>query len=175
MIYVGDNLDMATHTITNLGQLNGHNLYSYGKFYNTVSQSLTVSGTATRVKLNTAGTVAGITLDTTTNIGRLTFTNAGTYMVTWNGYFVRASGTANNFIWIRLNGTDIAGTGKKQKTDASMSEISIGGSTQVTVTAGQYIEFFWAADDTNTSLTAVAASSPYPATPAFSCAISIVA
>ena len=175
LIYVGDNIDMATRTITNLGQLNGHNLYSYGKFYNTASQSLTATGTATRVKLNTAGTSSGITLDTSTNIGRLTFSNAGTYQVTWNGYLVRASGTANNFIWIRLNGTDVAGTGKKQRTDAGLSEISIGGSTQVTVTSGQYIEFFWAADDTNTSLTSYAASSPYPAIPGFSCAISIIA
>jgi len=168
-------IDFSTNDIINVKSINGHNLYSYGKFYNTTSQSLTATGTATRVKLNTAGTASGITLDTSTNIGRLTFSNAGTYQVTWNGYFVRASGTANNFIWIRLNGTDVAGTGKKQRTDAGLSEISIGGSTQVTVTSGQYIEFFWAADDINTSLTSYAASSPYPAIPGFSCAISIIA
>jgi hypothetical protein len=168
-------IDFSTNDIINVKSINGHNIYSYGNFYNTTNQSLTATGTATRVKLNTAGTAAGITLDTSTNIGRLTFSNAGIYEVTWNGYLVRASGTANNFIWIRLNGTDVAGTGKKQRTDAGLSEISIGGSTQVTVTSGQYIEFFWAADDTNTSLTSYAASSPYPATPSFSCAISIVA
>jgi hypothetical protein len=128
------------------------------------------------VKIDTTTSGAsGITLDAITNVGRLTFSNAGTYEVTWNGYLVRASGTANNFIWIRLNGTDVAGTGKKQRTDAGLSEISIGGSTQVTVTSGQYIEFFWATDDINTSLTSYTASSPYPAIPSFSCAISIIA
>jgi hypothetical protein len=126
--------------------------------------------------MDTSGTASGITLDTTTNIGRLTFTNAGTYLVEWNGYLLHGLGGASNtFIWIRLNGTDVAGTGKKQRLDVGTNDISIGSSAQVTVTASQYIEFFWAADDTNTPLTAVASSSPYPATPAFSCSISIIA
>jgi hypothetical protein len=125
--------------------------------------------------MNTAANNNLITLDTTTNIGRITFTNAGVYHVVWNAYLFHGSGgTVETRIWIRLNGTDVAGSAKTEDNDSQLNETNLTSSSMVSVTASQYIEFFWAADGTTVPLTAVAASAPYPATPSFSCTISIV-
>jgi hypothetical protein len=168
-------LNMANNQIVNVSQINGRNLFAYGNFYNTATQTLGAINTATRVVMNTSLNNNLITLDTTTNIGRITFTNAGVYHVVWNAYLFHGSGgTTKTRIWIRLNGTDVGGSGKTEDNDSQLNETNLTSSSMVSVTASQYIEFYWAADGTNVPLTAVAASAPYPATPSFSCTITIV-
>jgi len=168
-------LNMSNNQIINVSQINSRNLFAYGNFYNTATQTLGAINTATRIQMNTSLNNNLITLDTTTNIGRITFTNAGVYHVVWNAYLFHASGgTAKSVVWIRLNGTDVAGSGKTENNDSQQNETNMTSSSMVSVTAGQYIEFYWAANGTNVPLTAIAASSPYPATPSFSCTISIV-
>jgi hypothetical protein len=163
------------NSISGVTTLNGRNIFSYGNFYNTATQTLGAINTATRIEMNTSANNNLITLDTTTNIGRITFTNAGVYHVVWNAYLFHGSGSSTkSCIWIRLNGTDVAGSGKTENNDSQQNETNMTSSSLINATANQYIEFFWAADDTNVPLTAVAASAPYPATPSFSCTITIV-
>jgi hypothetical protein len=163
------------NSISGITTLNGRNIFSYGNFYNTANQTLGAINTATRVVMNTSANNNLITLDTTTNIGRITFTNAGVYNVVWNAYLLHGSGgTAKSCIWIRLNGTDVAGSGKTENNDSQLNETNLTSSSLINATAGQYIEFFWASDSVNVPLTAVAASSPFPATPSFNCTITIV-
>jgi hypothetical protein len=163
------------NSIAGVTTLNGRNIFSYGNFYNTATQTLGAINTATRVVMNTSANNNLITLDSVTNIGRITFTNAGVYNVVWNAYLLHGSGSSvKSCIWIRLNGTDVAGSGKTENNDSQLNETNLTSSSLINATAGQYIEFFWAADSTNVPLTAIAASAPYPATPSFSCTISIV-
>jgi hypothetical protein len=163
------------NSISGVTTLNGRNLFSYGNFYNTASQTLGAINTATRIQMNTSANNNLITLDTTTNIGRITFTNAGVYHVVWNAYLLHGSGSSvKSCIWIRLNGTDVAGSGKTENNDSQLNETNLTSSSMINATANQYIEFFWAADSTNVPLTAVAASAPYPLTPSFNVTISIV-
>jgi hypothetical protein len=165
----------AGNSITGVTTLNGRNIFSYGNFYNTATQTLGATNTATRIVMNTSANNNLITLDTTTNIGRITFTNAGVYKVVWNAYLLHGSGgSVKSCIWIRLNGTDVAGSGKTENNDNQQNETNMTSSSLINATAGQYIEFFWAANSTNVPLTAVAASAPYPLTPSFNCTITIV-
>jgi hypothetical protein len=161
--------------LTNVSTINGKFLFNYGFFYNTATQTLGATNTATRVEMNTSGDTFGITLDTTTNIGRLTFGNTGVFKVVWNAYlFHGTGGSTKSVLWLRKNGVDVAGTGKTEDNDSQLNETNLSSSALVSVTSGDYIEFFWAANGTNVPLTAVAASSPYPATPSFSCTLAIV-
>lgn len=163
------------NSISGVTTLNGRNIFSYGNFYNTATQTLGAINTATRIQMNTSANNNLITLDTTTNIGRLTFTNAGVYQVSWSAYLFHGSGgAAKSVIWIRLNGTDVAGSGKTENNDSQLNETNLASTSLVNATAGQYIEFYWASDHTTVPLTAVAASAPYPATPSFACSITIV-
>jgi hypothetical protein len=175
LIIAGSGLNMSSNPITNLTTINGRNIFQYGSFYNSATQTLGATGTATRVVMN-SGTGLGVSLDTTTNIGRISFAKDGTYLIVWNAYLVHGSGgTVKSVIWIRLNGNDVAGTGKTQNNDAQQNETNLTSSSIVTVTSSQYIEFYWASSSTTVPLTAIATSSPYPATPSFSCSISIIA
>jgi hypothetical protein len=163
------------NSISGVTTLNGRNLFSYGNFWNTATQTLGAINTATRIQMNTSANNNLITLDTTTNIGRLTFTNAGVYQVSWSAYLFHGSGgTAKSVIWIRLNGTDVAGSAKIENNDSQLNETNLASTSLVSVTAGQYIEFYWAADSTGVPLTATAASAPYPAVPSFSVSVTIV-
>ena len=163
------------NSISGVTTLNGRNLFSYGNFWNTATQTLGAINTATRIQMNTSANNNNITLDTTTNIGRLTFTNAGVYQVSWSAYLFHGSGgTAKSVIWIRLNGSDVAGSGKTENNDSQQNETNLASTSLVSVTANQYIEFYWASDSVNVPITAVAASAPYPATPSFACSIQIV-
>ena len=165
----------AGNSISGVTTLNGRNLFSYGNFYNTATQTLGAINTATRIEMNTSANNNNITLDTTTNIGRITFTNAGVYSVSWSGYLLHGSGgTAKSVIWIRLNGTDVAGSAKLENNDSQLNETNLASTSLVSVTANQYIEFYWASDSTGVPLTATAASAPYPAVPSFSVSINIV-
>jgi hypothetical protein len=173
------NLDMTSHGIINCATLNTHNIYCYGNFYASATQTLGAANTAERVKMDTNGISSNITLDSTTNIGRLTFTKAGTYSVSWDAYFLHGSGGATvSNLWIRLNGTDVVASNRTIINNNASNETVLSSSSFVAVTASQYIEFWWGADGTNVPLTYIAAAtSPYakPSTPAFSCAINIVA
>jgi hypothetical protein len=172
-------LDMTSHGIINCATLNTHNLYSYASFYSTFSQTLAATNTPARVKMDATGSASGITLDSVTNIGRITFAKAGTYSVNWNAYFVYGTGgsTVTN-VWIRKNGTDVVASNRTIINNSTPNETVLSSVSFVDVTASQYIEFFWAADGTNVPLTCIAAATtPYakPSTPGFSCAINIVA
>jgi len=163
------------NSISGVTTLNGRNLFSYGNFYNTATQTLGAINTATRIQMNTSANNNLITLDTTTNIGRLTFTNAGVYQVSWSAYLLHGSGgAAKSCIWIRLNGTDVAGSGKTENNDSQLNETNLASTSLVNVGAGGFIEFFWASDSVNVPLTAVSAVAPFPATPSFACSIQIV-
>lgn len=163
------------NSISGITTLNGRNIFSYGNFYNTATQTLGAINTATRIQMNTSANNNLITLDTTTNIGRLTFTNAGIYQVSWSAYLLHGSGgTAKSVIWIRLNGTDVAGSGKTENNDSQLNETNLSSTSLVSATAGQYIEFYWASDSLTVPLTSVSAVAPYPATPSFACSIQIV-
>jgi hypothetical protein len=174
-MWASNTIQGAGNSISGITTLNGRNLFAYGNFYNTATQTLGAINTATRIQMNTSANNNLITLDTTTNIGRITFTNAGVYNVVWNAYLFHGSGgSAKSCIWIRLNGTDVAGSGKTENNDSQLNETNLTSSSLINATAGQYIEFFWASDHTTVPLTAVASSSPFPATPSFSCTINIV-
>lgn len=165
----------AGNSISGITTLNGRNIFSYGNFYNTATQTLGAINTATRIQMNTSANNNLITLDTTTNIGRLTFTNAGIYQVSWSAYLFHGSGgTAKSVIWIRLNGSDVAGSGKTENNDSQLNETNLASTSLVNVGAGGFIEFYWASNSTNVPLTSVSAVAPYPATPSFACSIQIV-
>jgi hypothetical protein len=178
-VIVNSTLNMSNNSIINCSQLNGHNLYSYGRFYSTASQTLGAAITPTRIKMDATGVSAGITLDSSTNIGRLSFTQTGTYSISWNAHLVHGlGGSARTDIWMRLSGTDAAYSTKTTYNDTGLNESVLGDTQVLTITSSQYLEFWWAADATNVPITFVAAStSPYnkPATAGFNCVINIVA
>jgi hypothetical protein len=112
-----------------------------------------------------AGTPQVITFDTTikadkiavTSSSRFTVNEAGEYLI--NATASVTAGVANKIIdiWFRVNGTDVANSNSKRTiVNNEVKALPIGGQV-VTLTAGQYVEFWMNGDDTSVSLVSYAA------------------
>lgn len=141
-----------------------------GRAWINTSSSINQTGsttTATALTLNTGLSGTGITVNASTQI---TFTDAGTYMLSPSVHFTNSAATDYTVtVWFRKNGTNIANSG----TISSVPKAADGGlldfsTTWVeTVTAGQYIEIMFLVQNTAVSVLATAAGAIAPAIPSF--------
>jgi hypothetical protein len=133
---------------------------------------------ATAVKFGTTEIAgAGITMATDgTNLTRLTFAAAGTYMVAPNLQLAN-SDTADHdaTIWLALNGTNV----DRSATKVTVPKATDGGNTffqivfYITVTAGQYLQVMWLPENTAVTIDHTAAAAGPPSIPAIPSAIII--
>lgn len=112
---------------------------------------------------------SGITMVTDgSNLTRLTFAAAGTYMVAPNLQFANSDTNDHDAtIWLALNGTNI----DRSATKITVPKTGDGGNAffqiifYVTVTAGQYIQVLWLPENTAVTLDYTAAGAIAPAIP----------
>ena len=118
----------------------------------------------------TAAVANGISLGTPAS--RIVFDEGGEYMLSFTAQITSTNSSQVNFwFWPRVNGTDIA-------TSAIRTSLSSNGATDVvarsaifSLSAGDYLEAYWAVDDTTASLIAHTATAFAPSTPAATLAI----
>jgi len=150
---------------------------AYASFSDITDQTGSTTA-ATAVKFGTTEvTGAGITMVTDgSNLTRLTFTAAGTYMIAPNLQFANSDSNDHPAtIWLALDGTNIA----RSATKISVPKATDGGTTffqiafYVTVTAGQYVQVLWKPANVAVTLDHTAAAAGPPAVPAIPSAIII--
>jgi hypothetical protein len=150
---------------------------AYASFSDITDQTGSTTA-ATAVKFGTTEIAgAGITMVTDgSNLTRLTFTVAGTYMIAPNLQFANSDSTDHPAtIWLALDGTNIA----RSATKISVPKAADGGTTffqiafYVTVTAGQYVQVLWLPANVAVTLDHTAAAAGPPAVPAIPSAIII--
>ena len=148
---------------------------AFGSFSDITDQTGSVS-TPTAVIFGTNEiTGNGISIVTDgSNLTRITFAAAGTYMIAPNLQFNNSDGNDRvATVWLRKNGTDIA----RSTTKISVPKSTDGGSVffQIvfydTVTAGQYIEVMWLPENVAVTIDHTAAVTGPPAIPAIPSAI----
>lgn len=148
---------------------------SFGSFSDITDQTGNVS-TPTAVKFGTDEiTGNGISVVTDgSNLTRITFTDAGTYMVAPNLQFANSDTSDHDVrIWLRKNGTDVP----RSATIVTVPKAGDGGAAffQIvlyeTVTAGQYVEIMWLPENVAVTLDYTAAVTGPPAVPAIPSAI----
>lgn len=118
----------------------------------------------------TVGTANGISLGTPSS--RIVFAEGGEYLLAFTAQITSTNSSQVNFwFWPRINGTNIP-------TSAIRTSLSSNGATDVvarsaifSLSAGDYLEAYWAVDDTTASLIAHAATAFAPSTPAATLAI----
>lgn len=137
---------------------------TYGLFASTVTQPLTVGiSTPQVITLNTQPVTDGITYSGS----KITVPYTGLYRFTFSAQLTSASASIKNFwFWPRVNGVDISGSTIKYSISGANGTAVVTRSGLFKLNAGDYLEAWWAADDTNTQLTAFAATAFAPATPA---------
>ena len=102
-----------------------------------------------------------------TPTSRIVVSEAGEYVVSFSGQIASSSAsTVNFYFWLKKNGTNV----EKQTMIASLHQNNattiITRTVVLTLAANDYIEAFWAVDDTSGFLDASAATSFSPAAPA---------
>lgn len=115
----------------------------------TTTQTIASAGTPQVITFNTTIKADKIAV---TSSSRFTVNEAGEYLV--NATATVTAGVANKVIdiWFRVNGTDVANSNSKRTiVNNEVKALPIGGQV-VTLTAGQYLEFWMNGDDTSVSL-----------------------
>lgn len=142
---------------------------AYAAFSDVTDQTGSVSA-ATAVKFGTTEIVgSGITMVTDgSNLTRLTFAVAGTYMVAPSLQFANSDAADHDVtVWLALNGTNVA----RSATKVTVPKTGDGGSAffstvfYVTVTAGQYVQVQWLPENVAVTLDHTAAGAIAPAIP----------
>jgi hypothetical protein len=133
-----------------------------------------LTGTAGGVgtySVSTSGTIASASLQGRTT-SKITASIAGTYNIQWSGQFSSLSNSSETaYIWIRINGTDLAGsTGQcgllQRKSAGVANNMIVGWNYYINLNAGDYVELFWLTTSTDVTIkTFPKSTSPaYPAT-----------
>lgn len=106
---------------------------------------------------------------------KLTTARAGVYNFQFSGQLSSGSASTKNVqLWIRRNGTDIGYSAHKYSISGSGGTEVANWNFNIDLAAGGYIEMMWASDSTDTSLSAIAPSAPYPGTPSAIMAVNFV-
>ena len=144
-----------------------------GLFYSTVDQTATLTNTGYPVEFENTYIGNGVSIGGTDDT-RLTVTDDGVYnfQVTLQLEHNNSS-SATLWTWINKNGTDQPYGGQKN-TIKGNDDIAVHWNFSIDLTAGQYIEMYWATSDTQLNLHTEAATAPHPGLPSTVVAVSFV-
>ena len=139
----------------------------HGSFYDTTTQTNPVANQVNLMKWNSTydsgdGTQYAVKKDTT----KIFITQTGVYNIAFSAQLDKTGGGASDvFIWIRVNGQNVAHSASKVVIDGPNSEIIAAWNWVLTLEEGDYIELAWQSPDTNVVLAAAAASGNIPEIP----------
>jgi hypothetical protein len=140
-------------TVTNLTFSDNTVQTTAAKFYNgsfedTTTQISAGTTSANRISFNTTTNSQGISLDIPTS-SRVTFANAGTYQLALTAQFCFSGGASsyNVTLWYAKNGNNVTNSARTfVLTSGQGAQVMATLIDDVTVTAGQYIQFYWWTD-----------------------------
>jgi hypothetical protein len=136
----------------------------YGTFASTADQTLAAVNTATAITLNVTEISNGVSIGSPAS--RLVVTDSGFYHVAVSAQLTSGSASAKNiYFWLDKNGTAVADTTRVVTITGNGNFQTFSATYDVSLAAGDYIRLMWAADDTNITLDAIAASAFAPAAP----------
>jgi hypothetical protein len=133
-----------------------------GLFYSTTDQTAAVANTGYPVEFEITYLGSGVSVVSDT---RITATAAGIYNFQVTLQTDHVGGSESTITtWINKNGTDVP-YGGHQQTVKGNSVHAIYWNFSIDLLAGQYIEMYWATDDTKLSLSTEAATPPHSGIP----------
>jgi hypothetical protein len=121
----------------------------------------------------TAGYSDGITLGASPNQSRVIFEEGGVYYLTFTAQILSSKGSQIDFwFWPRINGVDVPMGATRASLHDNTATKPVTKGAVFTVSAGDYIEAYWATDDhVRGTLEAFPATAFSPAAPAVSLSI----
>lgn len=139
----------------------------HGSFYDTTTQTNPVANAVNLMKFNSVydsadGTQYAIKKDA----NRIYITQTGVYNIQFSAQLDKTGGGANAvYIWIRVNGQNVAHSATKVVIDGPNSEIVAAWNWVLTLKSDDYIEIAWESSDTDVILLAAPVSGNIPQIP----------
>jgi hypothetical protein len=126
----------------------------YGAFQDGTDQTITSTTTAYEMKLGTTDYTNGVYVS---NTSRINVRNAGVYNLQWSGQFENSASQIHDVsVWLRKNGTNIAGSTGFVSVPNSHGGVAgtiiAGWNYFVDLAANDYIEIMWSATNTSISI-----------------------
>jgi len=135
----------------------------YGSFDANVDQTLAATNTATPIALQITLSSNGVTLS---DGSRMNVSQSGFYQIDANIQMASGnSSTKTAYFWMRKNGTDVTSTTRAVTSNINNGFTTVALNYTINLNAGDYIELYWAGDNTNLTLDALAASAFAPSSP----------
>ena len=138
----------------------------HGSFYDTTTQTNPVPGAVNLMKFNSiydsGETVFSVSKDT----NRVYVAETAVYNIQFSAQLDKTGGGASDvFIWLRLNGNNVAHSATKMVINGPNDEIVAAWNWVITLADGDYIELAWQSPDANVILLAAPASGNIPQIP----------
>jgi hypothetical protein len=135
----------------------------YGSFYDTTTQVATIINTATAITFNTTDLSKGVFLSTTS---RVMVDTEGIYNYQISIQLDKTSGgTAEFYVWFRLNGVDVTDSASQIRLQGNNAEIFSSLNYFFDLKSGDYVEIMFSVTDVSVQVAATAAAAPHPGIP----------
>jgi len=145
----------------------------YGAFSDTTLQTAASINTAYAMTFNTTDAANGVSIGSPTS--RIVVANQGVYNVQFSAQLDETSGgTANIYIWLRKNGTNVANTASTVALQGTSARTVAAWNFIIQLEPTNYVELMWATDTTNARILAASATSVWPAIPSVICTVTQV-
>jgi len=162
-------------TIGELGQTGRR----WGAFQDFTTQSHSTTNTAKLVTFDTTDVSYGVAVDAGLTNSKIGVTQAGVYNFQWSGQFKNTDTQIHDVdIWIAKNGTYVTGSNGTVSVPNSHGgtpgNVLPGWNYYLTLSAGDYIQLYWAVSNTAVTLAFQAANAVHPSTASIICTMSKV-
>ncbi len=136
----------------------------YGSFYDTTTQTAALANTAYAMTFNTTDLSAGVYIGSPTS--RVYVDRPGVYNIQFSAQLDNTSGGDHLvWIWLRVNGTDVANTASEVRLKGNDAELVAAWNFLYNFKADDYFQLMWAVGNTGVQIKAAAAAAPVPAIP----------
>lgn len=137
----------------------------YGSFFSSVTQNAAVINTAYAMTYNNTDISSGVRLRSPST-SEVEIDTEGVYNIQFSAQLDNTSGGNHlAFIWLRVNGVDVANSASQVRLKSSDGELVAAWNFFYNFKARDYFELMWSASDVAVQLTAIAAAAPVPAIP----------
>lgn len=137
---------------------------AYGTFYDTTTQTAAAINTAYAMTLNSTDLSNAVYIGSPTS--RVYVDQHGVYNIQFSAQLDNTAGGDHLiYIWLRVNGTDVASSASEMRLKGNNSELVAAWDFVQKFKPGDYFELMWSVSDTAVQIKAVAAAAPVPAIP----------
>lgn len=138
----------------------------HGSFYDTTTQTNPVPNSVNLMQLNSTYNEGETVFSVDRDTNKIFISETAIYNIQFSAQLDKTGGGASDvFIWLRVNGVNVAHSATKIVIDGPNNEIVAAWNWVLTITAGDYIELAWQSPDANVVLASAAATGNIPEIP----------